>query len=576
VSAISILLLEDSDTHAERILAALSEGGPACRVRRARSHEDFAAVLAGGPVDLVLAGGAPPCVDATAVVDLAGAIRPDVPVVVIQRSPRAEQAVELLRRGAAGYLPGDRIEHLGAAVERAIEDAARGVERRRAEEALRFLTEASAVLASSLAYEESLVRVARLAVPALADLCWICVAADGSAAGAPLCVLEGDRRRVAVARALARASDDVSSGASDGSRAPIPSPALDGGHPELCERVDDALLEARARDERHLRLLRELRLTSFVAAPIAARGRALGAIILGTADPARLYGPAHLACVVDLAGRAGAAVGHALLYREALDAARRRDELLARVAHELRTPLNAMLGWASMLRTRRLDEAARARALETIERNARTEARLIEGLLDLSRMMSGTLRLEVIEVELCPAIAAVVESVRPTAEARAITLSATLDETAGSVAGDPARLRQVLHELCVNAIRATPRGGRVGVRLARNGSTEAEIAVSDDGRGIRADLLPHLFDGFPRAAAAGHGSLGVGLSIARHLVEAHGGAIAAESAGEGRGATFTVRLPLLPAEWAERPLRAHLESGARVPASGVGVIRDPA
>jgi len=414
-----------------------------------------------------------------------------------------------------------------------------------AEDVARFVSQANAALASSLAYETSLARVARLAVPALADLCWIRVDAQGDGA-APVCIAEGDRRRAAVARLLGRMAEG-----------PISSPKLAVGQPELCERVDDALLEARARDARHLRLLRELGLVSFVVAPIRARGAVVGEMALGASAPHRRYGRAHFEGLVDLCARAGAAVQHALLYREAVDAGRRKDELLARVAHELRTPLNAMLGWASILRTRRLDEAARARALETIERNARAEARLIDGLLDLSRMMTGTLRLSVIEVELCPAVAASVDAMRPAAEAKAITLSAALDEDAGCVAGDPARLRQVLHELCANAIRATPRGGRVEVRLDRI-HAEAEIRISDTGHGIRADVLPRLFDGIARGgaegSALGRGSLGVGLSIVRHLVEAHGGAITAESPGEGRGATFKLRLPVLPDEWMERPI----------------------
>ncbi len=251
-------------------------------------------------------------------------------------------------------------------------------------------------------------------------------------------------------------------------------------------------------------------------------------------------GPAEAILAVG-AALEGAALG------EAVAAGHRKDELLLRVAHELRTPLNAMLGWASMLRTRRLDEAARARALEIIERNARAEARLIDDLLDVSRMLTGTLRLEVIEVELCPTVAAAIEAARPAAEARGVALAATLDDAAGSVAGDPARLRQVVGELIENALRATPRGGRVGVHLARAGA-DAAITVSDTGRGIRADRLPHVFDGFPRAGPAAHGSLGVGLTLARYLVEAHGGAITAASPGEARGATLTVRLPRLPAE----------------------------
>jgi signal transduction histidine kinase len=149
-------------------------------------------------------------------------------------------------------------------------------------------------------------------------------------------------------------------------------------------------------------------------------------------------------------------------------------------------------------------------------------------------------------VELCPLVAAALEAARPSAEAAAVALSAALDDDAGAVAGDPSRLRQALLELIANAVRATGRGGRVGVRLGRSGG-HAELSVSDTGQGIRPDLLPHLFDGFPRAGAvrAHRGSLGMGLAIVRHLVEAHGGAISAESAGEGRGATFTIRLPLL-------------------------------
>ena len=357
MSAIAILLVEDSDAAAEQILAALAQDGPACQVRRARTREAFASVLASGPVDLVLAGGPPPGVDTPALVEASCAARPGVPVVVVPRTG---------------------LDTLGASVRRALEACE-------------------------------------------------------------------DHRRTEAALA------------------------------------------------------------------------------------------------------------------EVLAASRRKDAFLAHVAHELRTPLNAMLGWASMLRTRRLDEAARAQALETIERNARAEARMIEDLLDVSSMMTGTLRLDVMEVELCPAVAAVVEAVRPAADAKAIALSATLDEQAGAVAGDPARLRRLLHELCANAVRATSRNGRVEVRLSRCG-TEAEIAVADSGRGIRPDLLPRIFDGFLETdgdpgGAGRRGCLGVGLSIVRHLVEAHGGSVSAESPGEGKGATFTVHLPLLPADWIGAPAR---------------------
>jgi signal transduction histidine kinase len=232
--------------------------------------------------------------------------------------------------------------------------------------------------------------------------------------------------------------------------------------------------------------------------------------------------------------------------RRALEAAlRRRDELLARVAHQLRTPLNALLGWTTLLESRRLDEAARARALETIARNARLEARMIDDLIDVSRMITGALRLEIAPVEICPAAAAAVEATRAAAAAAGVTLAAELDEEAGSVAADARRIDQILRELLANAVRATPRGGRVELRLARVGAA-ARITVRDTGRGVRADLLPRIFDGLRRIDRPAPHGLGVGLWIVRHLVEAFGGAVTAESAGEGLGATFTVRLPAHP------------------------------
>ena len=237
------------------------------------------------------------------------------------------------------------------------------------------------------------------------------------------------------------------------------------------------------------------------------------------------------------------AVAEAERRRDLDDAVRRRDDFLARVAHQLRTPLNALLGWASLLCGRRLDEAARARAIETIERNARIQARMIDELLDVSRMITGSLRIEAAPVEICPAAAAAVESLRPAADAAGVALSAELDEDAGAVAGDVRRIEQIVRELLSNAVRATPRGGRVELRLTRDGAA-VSIRVRDTGRGIRAELLRHIFDGMRRVERPAHHGLGVGLWIVRYLVEAHGGAVTAESAGEGHGATFTVGLPL--------------------------------
>jgi signal transduction histidine kinase len=232
--------------------------------------------------------------------------------------------------------------------------------------------------------------------------------------------------------------------------------------------------------------------------------------------------------------------------QQAEEANRMKDEFLATLSHELRTPLNAMLGWAQVLRLGKLDPAASARALETIERNARSQAQLIADLLDVSRIITGKLRLDLQPVELRRIIEAVLDSVRPAADAKGIRLQTALDPLASPVLGDADRLQQVIWNLLSNAIKFTPREGAVEVRL-RQTAANAEVRVSDSGVGIRPDFLPYVFDRFRQAESSitrSHGGLGLGLSIVRHLVELHGGTVEVQSEGEGKGAAFTVLLPV--------------------------------
>jgi signal transduction histidine kinase/response regulator RpfG family c-di-GMP phosphodiesterase len=231
---------------------------------------------------------------------------------------------------------------------------------------------------------------------------------------------------------------------------------------------------------------------------------------------------------------------------EAERANRVKDEFLATLSHELRTPLTAILGWSRMLRTGQLDEAMRARALETIERNAYSQSQLIDELLDVSRIVTGKLTLSSRPVELLPVVEAAIDSIRPTADAKSVSLDVLLDPAAGKVSGDPSRLQQVIWNLFSNAVKFTPSGGRVSVRLERDGAS-ARITVSDTGVGIDPQLIPYIFDRFRQADGSTtreHGGLGLGLAIVRHLVELHGGTARASSEGRGRGATFTVILPL--------------------------------
>ena len=237
-----------------------------------------------------------------------------------------------------------------------------------------------------------------------------------------------------------------------------------------------------------------------------------------------------------------------VLRAEAESANRLKDEFLATLSHELRTPLTAVLGWARLLRSGALDEASSARALEAVERNAEAQRQLIEDVLDVSRIVAGKFRLDVRPVKIISAVEAAVDSVRPAAEAKGIRLTVSAAPVAGLVSGDASRLQQVFWNLLTNAVKFTPAGGQVEVRVAADGG-EVRVEVSDTGQGIETEFLPHVFDRFRQAdqqITRKHGGLGLGLSIVRHLVEAHGGTIRAESAGEGRGATFTITLPLAP------------------------------
>ncbi|HST20828.1 MAG TPA: ATP-binding protein [Blastocatellia bacterium] len=224
-----------------------------------------------------------------------------------------------------------------------------------------------------------------------------------------------------------------------------------------------------------------------------------------------------------------------------------KDEFLATVSHELRTPLNAMLGWVGMLRSGKLDESTTAHALEVFERNAKSQAQLIEDLLDVSRIISGKLRLDVQPVDISSIVQLAIDVVRPAADAKEVRLQIILDPQAGPVSGDPGRLQQVIWNLLSNAVKFTHKGGRVQVRVARKDSY-AEITVSDTGQGINPEFLPYVFDRFRQADSTltrKYGGMGLGLAIVRHLVELHGGTVSAFSDGQGQGSTFTVKLPIM-------------------------------
>jgi signal transduction histidine kinase len=285
---------------------------------------------------------------------------------------------------------------------------------------------------------------------------------------------------------------------------------------------------------------------SLLLIPLVARGQTLGLLTLASRDPLRQYDGADLAVAQELAGRAAIALDNSRLYRESQNASRTKDEFLAMVSHELRTPINAVLGWAAMLREHRLDPSRAEYACDAIERSARAQAHMLEQLLDVSRAISGKLELHLAPAPLAGIVSAAVDAVRPEGDDKKVQITSRLDRSLPLMMVDPDRLQQVVVNLVSNAVKFSPGEGTVEVDV-RQDDASAEIVVRDHGIGIRREFLPYVFERFRQAEGnrrKTNRGLGLGMSIARDIVERHGGTITAESAGEGKGATFTVRLPL--------------------------------
>ncbi|MFN8557440.1 MAG: ATP-binding protein [Dehalococcoidia bacterium] len=412
-----------------------------------------------------------------------------------------------------------------------------------------FLAEAGETLASSLDYETTLAQVARLSVPRLADWCSVDIVTPDGAIDR-LAVAAADARKEQMVRDLRRLYpfDPAAAGGVPG--------VVRSGAPELTAEVRDEDLVTGSQDAEHLRILRELGMRSILRVPLTARGRTLGAISLISSESGRRYGADDLPLALALAHRAALAMDNARLYAaesraraEAEAASHAKDEFLSIVSHELRTPLTSILGWSRMLRTRRMDPETAADAMATIERSARAQARLIEDLLDVSRIITGDLRIEPEPTDLADVAEDAAAVIRPAAAAKAVRLEVTVDPATPTVLGDPDRLGQVVGNLLSNAVKFTPQGGWVRLSLAPT-AAGARIVVQDSGRGIDAAFLPHVFDRFRQGDTSStrrHGGLGLGLAIVQHVVTLHGGTVRAASEGEGRGATFTVELPCAPA-----------------------------
>jgi PAS domain S-box-containing protein len=400
-----------------------------------------------------------------------------------------------------------------------------------------LLAEVSTFLASSLDSPVTLSKLIHFLTPTLAD--W-CIAYELQTGGhfQPVAVSHGDPSRQELAQRLLNPPQNVDTSQHWMGR------VLRSCRSELVNEVAETEIVSLANRPEDLDILRELGVESLMLVPLLSLGE-VKAVITLVGNALRRFGPTDLSLAEDIARRAALAMDNARLYREAHDANRAKDEFLATVSHELRTPLNAILGWTRLLREESLDKATVTRALETIERNGKSQAQLIEDILDASRIITGKLRLISEPVELIGVIRAALDAVRPTANTKGILLEEALDYPY-RIMGDADRLQQIASNLLTNAIKFTPKGGQVLVKLERIHSS-IQLSVSDTGKGINPEFLPHVFDRFTQAeqtSSRAHGGLGLGLAIVRTLVELHGGRVHVESAGEGRGSTFFVNLPV--------------------------------
>jgi len=421
-------------------------------------------------------------------------------------------------------------------------------EQKRAEESARYLAQASAALAGVVDYESTLQTVANLAVPHFADWSAVDVADDANTLRR-LAVAHRDPEKVQLAHDLMRRyppDPQVPSGALT---------VLRTGTPEIISDITDEMLVLAARDEAHLRLIRSLGLKSYICVPLIVSGKPLGVLTFATAESGRTYTGADLTLATDLAQRASVAVENTQLYQALRDADRRKDEFLATLAHELRNPLAPIRNALEILKMPTVDAATVARSRDMMERQVEHLVRLVDDLLDVSRVMQGKIELRRERVELATVVARAVETVQPLMDAKGHRVNIRLPSESLSIDADPVRLAQIVGNLLTNAAKYTEPGGRIWLTAERDGET-AELRVRDSGIGIGPEMLPRVFELFVQvdhASTQAQGGLGIGLTLVKNLVEMHDGTVQARSEGHGRGSEFIMRLPTsAQTDWPDR------------------------
>ena len=499
------LLLEDSPLDAELIQALLSEGGINCELLQVETDADFLAALETKSFDLILADYALPSFDGMSALEIARNHCPNIPFIFVTAVLGEELAIEALKKGATDYVLKQRIGRLVPSVQRALREAKERHKRKQAEESL----------------QKSEAKYRRIVDTSYEGIWMVDSQARTEFVNQRIFEMLGYTAEEMLGRPIFDFMDEV-----DGITAQ--------------HKLEQLKREGKDFKEGRLRC----KDGSYIWTLISARAifneqsEFTGAIAMLTDITDRKHTEQERDHLLQLEQVARA---------EAETANRIKDEFLAVLSHELRSPLNPILGWAKLLQNGKFDAAAPKKALETIERNAKLQAQLIEDLLDVSRILQGKLSLDMVPVNLAATIEAAMDTVHLAAEAKSIQIETNLDSSVNYVLGDSGRLQQVMWNLLSNAVKFTPIGGQVNIRVECI-DEEARISVSDTGKGINPEFLPYVFEYFRQADSATtrkFGGLGLGLAIVHHLVELHGGTVWAESPGEEQGATFTVSLPLI-------------------------------
>ncbi|PMB44084.1 hybrid sensor histidine kinase/response regulator [Fischerella thermalis CCMEE 5201] len=538
-----ILLLEDSWADAELIGTTLKKSINDCDFLRVETRTDFIKALKTETLDLILADYALPSFDGFSALELARAICPEVPFIIISGILGEERAIETLKSGATDYVLKQRLERLVPAVERALREAEERKLLRQAETELRkseelFRTSVETILdcfAIYSAIRDTSGKIVDFRIDYVnAAACENHGLTQEEQLGKWLCKLMPVHQTSGLFTEYCRVVETgqplvkellLEDGETEG-QGGHGGQGGQGGHGGRGEWLITNHQQPTINNQQSTRAY-DIRAVKF--------GDGVVVTWRDTTERRQVEEERKQLIAQEQAARA-----------EAEKANRLKDEFLAVVSHELRTPLNSMLGWAQILKNRQLNEAIASKALETIERNARHQKKLIEDILDVSMIIQNKLRLELQPLYLVPIVHAAIEDVQPQAQAKSIEIESMLSPFISPVMGDAERLQQIVCNLLSNAIKFTPAAGQVQISLQQIESF-AQITVTDTGQGISSDFLPHVFDRFRQAdgtTTRKYGGLGLGLAIVRHLVEMHHGRVYATSEGMGKGATFTVQLPI--------------------------------